>query len=63
MFDKISKFLSDVRAEMAKVAWPTRPELINSTMIVAVVSVLFTIFIFSADYILSWIMRFLMTLF
>jgi len=63
MFDKIAKFLSDVKAEMAKVSWPTRPELINSTMIVAVVSVLFTIFIFSADYILSWIMRFLMTLF
>jgi len=63
MFDKIAKFLSDVKSEMAKVSWPTRPELLNSTMIVAVVSVLFTIFIFSADYILSWIMRFLMTLF
>jgi preprotein translocase subunit SecE len=63
MFDKIARFLSDVKAEMSKVSWPTRPELINSTMIVAVVSVLFTIFIFSADYILSWIMRFLMTLF
>ena len=63
MFDKISKFLNDVKVEMSKVSWPTRPELVNSTMIVAVVSVLFTIFIFSADYILSWIMRFLMTLF
>ncbi len=63
MFDKIARFMNDVKAEMSKVSWPTRPELINSTMIVAVVSVLFTIFIFSADYILSWIMRFLMTLF
>ncbi len=63
MFDKIAKFLNDVKTEMAKVSWPTRPELINSTMIVAVVSIFFTIFIFSADYILSWIMRFLMTMF
>ena len=63
MFTKIAKFLTDVRAEMAKVSWPTRPELLNSTMIVAVVSILFTIYIFSADYILSTVMRFLMTLF
>lgn len=63
MFDKIAKFLNDVKSEMAKVSWPERPELINSTMIVAVVSILFTIFIFSTDYILSGVMRFLMTLF
>jgi len=63
MFNKIAKFLNDVKTEMAKVSWPERPELINSTMIVAVVSILFTIFIFSTDYILSGVMRFLMTLF
>jgi preprotein translocase subunit SecE len=63
MFNKIAKFLSDVQTEMSKVSWPTRPELINSTMIVAVVSILFTIYIFSADYFLSMVMRFLMTLF
>jgi len=63
MFNKIAKFLADVQIELSKVTWPTRPELINSTMIVAVVSILFTIFIFSTDYFLSMIMRFLMTLF
>jgi preprotein translocase subunit SecE len=63
MFNKIAKFLNDVQTEMSKVSWPTRPELINSTMIVAVVSILFTIYIFSADYFLSMVMRFLMTLF
>ena len=63
MFNKIAKFLTDVKVEMSKVSWPTRPELINSTMIVAVVSILFTLYIFSADYILSQVMRFIMTLF
>jgi len=63
MFNKIAKFLTDVQAEMSKVAWPTRQELINSTTIVAVVSILFTIYIFSADYVLSQVMRFLMTMF
>ena len=63
MFNKIANFLSDVQVELSKVSWPTKPELINSTMIVAVVSILFTLFIFSADYFLSMVMRFLMTLF
>lgn len=63
MFNKITNFLRDVRTEMSKVSWPTRDELVNSSMIVAVVSIVFTIYIFSADYILSWVMRFLMQLF
>jgi preprotein translocase subunit SecE len=63
MFKKISKFLSDVQVELSKVSWPKREELLNSTMIVAVVSILFTLYIFFADYILTWVMRFLMNLF
>jgi preprotein translocase subunit SecE len=57
MFQKIARFFNDVQTELSKVSWPTREELINSTMIVAVVSILFTIYIFAADYILAWIMR------
>ncbi len=57
MFKKIAKFLNDVQVELSKVAWPSRSELINSTMIVAVVSVIFTIYIFGVDNILAWIMR------
>ena len=53
MISKITKFVNDVKVEMAKVSWPTREELINSTMIVAVVSILFTTFIFVADLILT----------
>ena len=57
MISKITKFFNDVKVEMAKVSWPAREELINSTMIVAVVSVLFTAFIFVADLILSRVIR------
>ena len=57
MFNKIAKFINDVQVEMSKVSWPSKNELINSTMIVAVVSILFTIYIFAADYILAWIMQ------
>jgi preprotein translocase subunit SecE len=57
MFKKIAKFLDDVQVELSKVSWPSKPELINSTIIVAVVSVVFTIFIFGVDNLLAWIMR------
>lgn len=56
MFKKIAQFINDVQVEMSKVSWPSRSELINSTVIVAVVSILFTIYIFGADYILAWLM-------
>jgi len=56
MFKKIAQFINDVQVEMSKVSWPSRSELINSTMIVAVVSILFTIYIFVADNILAWLM-------
>ncbi|MBD3223685.1 MAG: preprotein translocase subunit SecE [Caldithrix sp.] len=53
MFKKIQKFIEDVKVEMNKVSWPTRDELINSTIIVVVVSIIFTIFIFLADLVFS----------
>jgi len=63
MIKKITGFITDVKAEMSKVSWPTREELINSTLIVAVVCLMFTIYIFGVEYILSWAMRFLINLF
>jgi len=57
MISKIVKFFDDVKTEMAKVSWPTREELMNSTLIVAVVGVLFTVYIFLADIILAKVIQ------
>jgi preprotein translocase subunit SecE len=53
MFNKIANFITDVRSEMSKVSWPTVEELRGSTFIVALVSVLFAVFVFFADVILA----------
>lgn len=53
MIKKIRQFVEDVKNEMAKVSWPARNELINSALIVVVVSIIFTLFIFVADLIIS----------
>jgi preprotein translocase subunit SecE len=45
--------LHEVRAELRKVAWPTRSETINYSIIVAVTLVLMTAFIFAIDWVFS----------
>jgi len=49
MLDKIKKFLKEVRFELTKVTWTTRQELIYSTIIVIVVSIILSIFIGIVD--------------
>jgi preprotein translocase subunit SecE len=49
MFDKIKKFLKEVRFELTKVTWTTRQELIYSTIVVIVVSIILSIFIGVVD--------------
>ncbi len=53
MFEKIKQFLKEVRFELTKVTWTTREELIYSTIIVIVVSLVLGIFIGVVDMIFS----------
>ncbi len=59
MIKKIQMFVENVQREMAKVSWPTRDELMNSSMIVVVVSTLFAIYVFFADLIISKLVEYL----
>jgi preprotein translocase subunit SecE len=53
MFEKLKQFLKDVRFELTKVTWTSREELIYSTIIVIVVSVVLAVFIGAVDLVLS----------
>ena len=46
-------FVKEVRAELGKVAWSTREELISSTLVVIVVTVILGVFIGVLDIFLS----------
>jgi preprotein translocase subunit SecE len=48
------EFIQQVRAETAKVTWPTRNETVVTTIMVVIMAVLTAIFFFLADQILSW---------
>jgi len=49
MKDKILGFFTDVQKEMEKVTWPSRDELIESTRIVVVVSLIIAVFAWVVD--------------
>ncbi len=51
------EFLREVRAELKKVAWPTREEVIRYSIIVLVALVIFTLFVFGVDYVFEWFFR------
>lgn len=53
MFQKISKYLSEVSQELSKVSWPTREELYGSTAVVLVLCLILSMFIFGVDTLLN----------
>ncbi len=53
MIAKVQKFLSEVVVEMKKVSWTTRPELIDSTLIVLSSAVILGVFVAGIDFLLS----------
>ena len=55
MIDTVKEFLSDVRAELKKVSFPTRAETIGSTTVVIVFCVLMSIYLSVIDSFLSWL--------
>jgi preprotein translocase subunit SecE len=53
MFQKISKYFSEVGQELSKVSWPSREELYGSTVVVVVLCLVVSVFIFGVDFILN----------
>jgi len=53
------QYLSEVRSELKKVAWPTRREVFNSTVVVLIAVVFMTSLVFGYDYVSSKFVLFL----
>ena len=53
IFKKSVNFLKEVKAELGKVSWSTRQELIGSTFVVIVITGIMAAFIGAIDLILS----------
>ncbi len=52
------EFFKQVRSEAKKVTWPTRQETMSSTIAVFIMVVIASVFLFAADQVLSFLVRF-----
>ena len=57
LFDRIKKYVGEVKVEATKVSWPTRDEVRESTIVVLVACAIIAMFIFSIDLALGKIVR------
>ena len=57
---RMGKYLSEVRTELRKTLWPTKPELIAQTQVVLGVLVMLGIFIACWDFVLGQVFRVLL---
>ena len=48
-WNKAKEFLSEVRSELRKCSFPTRDEVVGTTIVVIVTSFVFAVFLFLAD--------------
>ncbi len=53
-------FLQQVRAETAKVTWPSRRETLISTMMVVIFAIIASIFFFAADILMGYGVEFIL---
>lgn len=49
------QYLRDVRAEMKRIVWPSREEVLNSSLIVVVTLVVFILFVLVVDQVSSFV--------
>jgi len=55
---KIKKFLNEVIAELKKVSWPSRKQIVSSTNVVIIVSIIAGVYIFVVDILFSRLIHF-----
>ena len=58
---KLIQFLKEVKVELLKVTWPKRDELVGSTAVVLVLSVILAVYLWAIDFIISHALLFFLT--
>ena len=55
IFKRFGTYLKDVRTELRRVIWPSRKDVVNSSVVVIVTLIFFVIFTFVIDNIASYV--------
>ena len=59
----VREFWTDTRAEMKKVTWPNRQEVVGTTVVVVVATVVFAVYLWGCDLLFYKMIDFLFTKF
>ncbi len=51
--DKTKEFLSEVRSEVRKVTFPSRDEVVGTTIVVVITSFVFAIYLWGVDFVIQ----------
>ncbi len=54
---KAKQFLREVKAELKRVTWPTRKEVVGTTIVVLIMVFFFTVYLYIWDVIFAWIIE------
>ncbi len=54
-YKRFGNFLRDVRAELKKVTWPSKNEVVSTTIVVIAATIFFGFYLFFMDVIFSWV--------
>jgi preprotein translocase subunit SecE len=55
VFARFGKYLHDVRTELRRVIWPSRAEVINSSVVVIITLIFFVLFTLAIDSVASFL--------
>ena len=55
LWGRITEFLSEVKAELKKVSYPTRDETVGSTSVVVVFCIIMSLYLSMVDSVLVWL--------
>lgn len=58
--NEVIRFYDQVKQEVTKVTWPSKSELLNSTMMVLVVVILFSLVCLGIDYCINTVIQYLL---
>jgi len=61
IFQKMARFVKDVRSELKKVLWPSRSQVINNTVTVLITCILLGGVIWILDAVLGYVYRLIFT--
>ena len=56
------KYLQEVRQEVNKVTWPSRQEVLISTLMVLIIVALASLFFLAADQVISWLVQLMLSI-